>query len=83
MTTPFYDEEDTETIVSGPVENIFIKEGQEKIGVAIAPFAQMFFLYRSDTNFEKNLAILTEALKSKAQVQCTVRKYSGRIISIQ
>lgn len=63
--------------VSGKVERLL--ESGDRIGVAIAPYAQLFFIARSDQNFEKWLALLKQAKAGNQPVKCTVRAYSGRI----
>ena len=68
--------------VTGQIERIFNKDDETKIGVAIAPFAQMFFLYKTDKNFEEDFKLINEALNSKTKVRCSIRRYSGRIISV-
>ena len=78
--TPPTDEEGKNTVVSGQIERL--KESEDKVSVSIAPFAQMFFLHRSDANFEKHLELLNKALKTKGPVWCTVRTYSSRILKV-
>lgn len=68
------------TIVSGPVD--FIKESDEKVSVGLTPYAQMYYLYREDANFEEQLNLLKNALKTKHPVQCTFRQFSGRILKV-
>jgi hypothetical protein len=69
-------------VVSGKVERL-LDESKGRIGVAIAPHAQLYFIARSDQNFEKWLTLLKEARDSKSRVKCTVRAYSGRIEHVE
>ncbi len=77
---PPTDEEGQNTVRSGQVE--WLKESEGKVSVAVAPFAQMFYLHRSDPNFEENLGLLNEALKTKRPVWCSIRAASGRILKV-
>lgn len=65
-------------VISGEVEYL-LDESEGRIKVAIAPYAQLFFVARSDQNFEKWLTLLKEAKDRKQRVKCTVRTFSGRI----
>ena len=71
-------QEGRSTVVSGKVEYL-TDESEGKIKVAIAPYAQLFFIARSDQNFEKWLTLLKQAKDRQDNVKCTVRAYSGRI----
>jgi hypothetical protein len=80
MNKPLTDEEGKNVIISGQVEQI--GESEDKVTVAVAPFAQLFFLHRSDKNFKENLELLKAALKTKRPVKCVIRQYSGRILEV-
>ena len=68
------------TVRMGQVESL--KESEGKVSVAVAPFAQIFYLYRSDPNFEEYLGLLNEAMKTKRPVWCSIRASSGRIVKV-
>lgn len=73
-------EEGQNTVRMGQVESL--KESEGKVSVAVAPFAQMFYLHRSDPNFEEYLGLLNEAMKTKRPVWCSIRASSGRIVKV-
>jgi hypothetical protein len=70
--------EDRLIVISVGVDPI-LPESQGKIRVGLPPYARLFYITRSDPNFEKLLALLKDAMDHKKLVKCTVREHSGRI----
>jgi hypothetical protein len=70
--------EDRLIVISVGVDPI-LPESEGKIRVGLLPYARLFYITRSDPNFEKLLALLKDAMDHKKLVKCTVREHSGRI----
>jgi hypothetical protein len=62
IVTQVSDEEEKTKIVAGSVEQL--TEGDDKVKVAVPPFAQMFFLQRSDPKFKEYLDKLKFSFKA-------------------
>jgi hypothetical protein len=75
-------DEGSATSITGRVERVGA-ESDGRVPVAILPYAQMYFLHRSDPGFDALLPLLKDALSSQRAVRCTFRRFSGRIVSVE
>jgi hypothetical protein len=74
------DEERKTKIVAGSVEQLI--EGDDKVKVAVSPFAQMFFLQRSNPKFKEYLGKLKFSSEAGNSVRCVVDSYNGEILEV-
>jgi hypothetical protein len=75
-------DEGAPTTVTGRVESVRA-ESDGRVPVAVRPYAQMYFLHRSEPGFEELLRLLNDAHSSQRAVRCTFRRYSGRIVAVE
>ncbi|MET0555378.1 MAG: S41 family peptidase [Vicinamibacteria bacterium] len=76
------DAEEPLATITGRVESIRAEE-DGRVPVAVMPYAQMYFLYRSDPRFDESLQLLKDAQSSRRPVRCTFRRFSGRIVAVE
>jgi hypothetical protein len=76
------DDEGPQTTITGRVESIRAEE-DGRVPVSVMPYAQMYFLYRSEPRFDELLQLLKDAQSGRRPVKCTFRRYSGRIVAVE
>jgi hypothetical protein len=75
------DEEAKTKIVAGSVDQLI--ESDDKVKVAVSPFAQMFFLQRSNPKFKEYLNLLKFSFEAKNSVRCVVSSNGGEILEVK
>jgi hypothetical protein len=76
------DDEGPQTTITGRVESIRAEQ-DGRVPVSVMPYAQMYFLYRSEPRFDELLQLLKDAQSGRRPVKCTFRRYSGRIVTVE
>jgi len=67
---------------TGVIEYIRPDESLKRLAIGLGSFAQIFFLYTDDVNFQENLRTLNAAATSHTIVHLTVRDFSGRVVRV-
>jgi hypothetical protein len=81
IVTQASDDEEKTKIVAGSVDQLI--ESDDKVKVAISPYAQMFFLQRSDPKFKEYFNLLNFSFKAGNTVRCVVSSDSGEILEVK